>query len=146
MQCDMCGKSEEYTLLANVEDVKMNLCKPCSKFGKVISQSNKKQTFKPKIKSTPETIFLVVNDFGKKIRQARDALNLTQEELAKKLNEKESLIQKIESEHKEPSIGTGRKLEKFLRIKLIQEHEEVATSKTESSSQGMTIGDMIKLK
>ena len=141
----MCGKGEN-TLLVNVEGVKMKLCKSCSKYGKVLSSNRERPIFRKQIRQEPEIEQLVVNNYGQVIKTARESLQLTQEDLAKKLNEKESLIQKIESQHKEPSVNTARKLEKFLRIKLIEQHEEVSTNKKVTSSQGMTIGDMIKLK
>ena len=77
---------------------------------------------------------------------ARERSGLKQEELAKKLNEKESIISSIESGKFKPSINLAHKLEKFFNINLIEElgGEEFELSSSEGS--GMTIGDMIKIK
>jgi len=73
-------------------------------------------------------------------------LRLKQEEFAKKLNEKESLIQKIESGHFEPSIGLAKKIGRFLKIKLVEEYEEVHEKQVRSKTGSFTIGDIIKIK
>ncbi len=148
----MCGKNTDNIFIVKIEGVEMNVCKQCTMYGQFI----RKVRQEPKLKETKreisiaprkETIFVIDDKYGKKIKDAREKLGLKQEELAKKLNERESLIQKIESQHKEPSIDMARKLEKHLKIKLISQ-EEVSRkiNKRDSRSKtGMTIGDMIKI-
>ncbi len=63
-----------------------------------------------------------------------------------KINEKESLIHQIETGRFEPNIALTRKLEKFLKIKLIEEHEEIHKGKTKIKTDKFTIGDFIKVK
>ena len=71
---------------------------------------------------------------------------MTQKELARKLNEKVSIIHKMETSSFEPNISLARKLEKFLKIKLIELHEEVHKKETRAKSDAFTIGDFIKVK
>ena len=71
-----------------------------------------------------ELIQMVVSDYAQKIRKAREKMGLTQEEFAKKLAEKWSIMQKIESGQFKPSIEMARKLERILNIELIEQYSE----------------------
>ena len=87
--------------------------------GKVVSIIEP-STGKPSAKTEseePETevMDLLVEDYAEKIRKKRESLGINQKEFAKKLNEKESLIQKIEAGHFEPSIGLAKKIGKVLQ-------------------------------
>ena len=148
-RCDLCGKEKDL-VIALIENTELNVCKNCSKFGKVKRKTN---IFTPIQKSKKieeeleeEITERIVKGYGKLIKDAREKLNLKQDEFAKKINEKVSLIHNIESEHHEPSIKLAQKIEKFLKIKLIEktklENPEFKTTK----SEGFTIRDILKLK
>jgi len=66
----------------------------------------------------------LVEDFGELVRRARIKLGLTQQDLAAQLNEKLTVIKKIEAGQFRPSIQLARKLEKFLKIQLLAPVEE----------------------
>ena len=155
--CDMCG-SEGRLYSTDVEGTRLNVCQNCSKFGKVVRNVHDKK-FLEKIekkwekerKSRPllskeELVQSVVEDYAELIKAKRESLGMKQEDFAKKINEKESIIHKIETGHFEPSIKLARKIERFLRIKLIEQQssEEVKMEKTQSGS--FTLGDFIKTK
>ncbi|MBW2982481.1 multiprotein bridging factor aMBF1 [Candidatus Woesearchaeota archaeon] len=151
MQCDMCG-SEERLFKTNIEGTILNVCRACSKFGKVISEIKEPEKIKPKkiiiTKSEPETeiIEIVVNDFAEKIRSRREKLGLKQEDFAKRISEKESVIHKLEIGEFKPSLELARKLEKTLNIKLIEEYEEEHKTSTKTDTEIPTIGDLIKIR
>lgn len=148
----MCG-AEIKLFKAIIENAEMNVCSDCSKFGKVIGEIKEKKEEKLKKidkikKDTPdiEIMQVIVEDYAEKIKKAREKLGLKQKELAKKISLKESLIHKIETKTFEPNISLARKLEKFLKIKLVEQHEEVRTKPSESESGIFTIGDFIKIR
>ena len=95
-----------------------------------------------------EIVDIIVSDYAKRIRQAREKLGLTQKDFAMKISEKESVLHKLETGAIEPSIETAKKLEKTLKIKLVEQREEenevVQAGKKEA--EGFTIGDMLKKK
>lgn len=142
MQCEMCGKDTNL-IKTLIEGSELNVCNRCTKHGKILPKP-KKIIIKPKQQYKGPQLFLtVVNDYSQKVKQRRESLGLKQEDLAKTLNEKWSIIQKIESNHFKPSLKLARKLEKFLKIKLVeQREEEKVTLKT--SKDVLTIGDLIK--
>ena len=146
----MCG-SPGKLYKAVIEDAELTVCHECSKFGKVISVVKQEYAKEIKAKAAeniiqPEKIDVIVNDYAEKIRKKREQLGLKQEEFAKKINEKESLIQKIESGHFEPSISLAKKIEGFLKIKLVEEHEETHEHHKASKADTFTLGDFIKKK
>lgn len=153
MQCDMCGRDSEL-FVTLVEGTELNVCKGCARHGKVLRTHRKNtiaqqdaKTFVP-LKPQKETIQLIVDDYPAKIKAKRESLGLKQEELALKLALKESLIHKMESGHFEPSIAIARKLERFLHIKLVEEHEEGQsnTGIMPRKDNAFTIGDFIKVR
>ena len=146
MQCELCGKNTAL-FKAEIESVEMSVCQDCTKFGSIL---NKLQTFEaPKIKTAAiskrrsELNEEIVENYGRLIKRAREKLDFTQEELAKKLNEKESLITKLENNSILPSLELARKIEKQLNISLISiSEEENIISKTADDS--LTIEDLMK--
>ncbi|MFH0868048.1 MAG: multiprotein bridging factor aMBF1 [Candidatus Woesearchaeota archaeon] len=152
MICDMCG-SQGTLYKSIIEGAELIVCHECSKFGKVVGvvkqeilKVKKDAHFLAGEDSKPEVMEMVSDDYAKKIKEKREQLGLNQEEFAKKLNEKESLIQKIESGHFEPSIGLAKKIQSFLKIKLIKEHEENHENLEHTKTDAFTIGDFIKVK
>ena len=149
MQCEMCGKDSEL-FRALVEGTEMNVCRECTSFGKVLKKivppSVEKKKIQIKVEEEPEIVQMIAHDYASIVKKARESAGLKQEELAKKLNEKESIIHKIETGHYKPNLAVARKLEKFLNIKLVEEHKVEKTEKTSSDSGSVTIGDLLKLK
>ena len=150
--CDMCGK-ETPSVIAEIEGTQLNVCEKCSRFGKIIKKINmiiEKPRKAKKRKSAnveeKEIIEFISESFGKKVKDSREKLGLKQEDFAKKINEKVSVIHNIESEHHEPSIELARKLEKFLHIQLVEQKEVEKISSTKKSSGNLTIGDLMQLK
>ena len=86
-------------------------------------------------------------DYDQRIRSARESTGMSQEDLAKKLNEKASLIRKLERGDVLPSDEVQSKLERELSISLTEEGgEEESEWESESASEGYTLGDVVKRK
>jgi putative transcription factor len=66
-----------------------------------------------------EPDFDVDPDYNLKIRQAREKLGLSQEQLGKLLNEKPSVIRMVESRKLKPDVNLTRKLMHELKINLL---------------------------
>lgn len=157
--CDMCGR-EGPTSRAIVEGSMVNVCSRCSKFGNVIDVTPppvdesklQRRPVKPVVPARkPEvpSILLVVPDYASRVRVARDKALLNQEELAKAIGEKESVIQKIESSQFEPPMNVARKLELYLKIELLKELKHDDSFKPEKfdlKGRGLTVGDIIRFR
>ena len=81
------------------------------------------------------------------MRRAREAKNWSREDLGKKINERVSVINRIESGKMTPDNKLTKKLEKALDIKLIENIDEVDLNQFMSSSSGeRTLGNVMKIK
>lgn len=147
----MCGKNTNL-VIALIEGTEMQVCNECTKFGKIIKKitpepkRKKKEDIKKIIKEQKKKeIIQVINpDYGDIIKKKRESIGLKQEDFAKKINEKLSLIHKIETGNFEPSISLARKIERFLKIKLIEQYEEEHGKLRKIESDTLTIGDLLK--
>ncbi len=145
--CELCGKKNKLVEVI-IEGSMLSVCQNCSKFGKTIIIEKKleektKISRRVNIEEEPE---LIVANYSELIKQVREKKDLKQEELAKKISEKESVIHKIESGQLKPSILLARKLEKFLKIKLVENYLANEKKKIDFTDQSLTIGDLIKFK
>ncbi len=147
MECEMCGsKNAEFRAL--VEEIPLNVCIKCSKHGKVLGSAKiiKKELAVKKIKHVKEEPQeSIVQNYSVIIRTTREKLKLSQEDFAKKINEKLSLIHNMERGKIAPSIDLARKLEKLLKIKLVEIYKE-EDFKSSQKSEKYTIGDFIKVR
>ena len=152
----MCGK-ETNLVIAIIEGTEMQVCNQCAKFGKIIKkiepEPKRKKTKKKDLKKIikegkkeKELIQIINPDYGNIIKKKRESIGLKQEEFAKKINEKISLIHKVEIGKLEPSIALARKIERFLKIKLIEQYEEEHGKLTKVEVDKLTIGDLIRFK
>jgi putative transcription factor len=90
----------------------------------------------------------VAQDYDQRIRQAREAAGMNQEELANQLNEKASLIRKLERGDTLPSDSVQTKLESELDIVLTEGGGTAdETEWSGGSSDGeYTLGDVVQRK
>ena len=66
----------------------------------------------------------LVEDYHKRIQRGRDKLGWNQEQLGQKINERKSVISKLENRSMKPDDKLVRKLEKALEITLMEAMEE----------------------
>lgn len=154
MQCEICGKNEETMYKTNIEGSIMNVCVGCRSLGKVMHEvrpeTRKEQKIQKKAAEQKTVIEKVIiekikDNYPSIIRREREKRGMTQEEFSKMLNEKESLMHHLESGKTPPSLSLAKKLEKALRITLIEQYEEKhETIKTNTGE--LTLGDFIKIK
>lgn len=157
MPCEMCGKQVEDSELfySKIEGSIIKVCEGCKDFGIVLKRVayrsreilEKKQSIMPKLQ--PEEEEMVIENYAEVIKNAREKKGIKQEDFAKMINEKDSLVHKIETGHMEPSIELARKIEKFLTIHLVEQVKMQAYEKSygeKKTSDELTVGDIIKIK
>lgn len=148
--CEICGKDTDLNR-HRIEGCEMSVCANCSKFGeKLLGQSSATASFQKKTlqqEKGKESEQFIGKSAGNKIKNARQTKGLTQEQLAKAIAEKASVIQRIESSHMSPAISTAEKLEKFLGISIVEEAEETEIRReAPDKEEGFTIADLLKKK
>ena len=153
MQCDICGK-EARLFRAKVEDTVVSVCEGCASFGEVIGRVaespliTKTQQAQQRVIQKEEPREQVIEGFSAIIKNKREALGLKQVDFAKRINEKDSLVHKIETGAIVPPIELARKIERFLGIKLVEvvKEEKVPAGGKPGRPDELTLGDALKLK
>ena len=167
MPCEMCGKDVPRLRKVQVGASVLEVCNDCARFGDDAPRESSKvvpvvsgpsavaeapRAFEPAPRRKPRDVLSpgeeeLVEDYPKRIQKARTRLGLTQDELAKRLNEKKSVISRLETGEMRPSEALIKKLEKTLEIKLKEREEfQVETGKKHVASGGITLGDLIRME
>jgi TIGR00270 family protein len=167
----MCGAEQASLTTTKVEGAELELCNSCTDFGTEVreepsssggskySTSSSSGTTSSSSSSgssgssggsgRPRDMFddmdEIATDYNDRIRQARESRDLSQEQLADQLNEKASLIRKLERGDTLPTDEIQQKLERALDVSLV-EGEEVDEEWETSDAGTMTLGDVVKRK
>jgi len=132
-----------------IEGAIVDACDKCSNFGtKVdIGQESAYKAIKKTIKiSELENPGLeLIPEYGKMIVTVREDKGLTRYDLAKKINEKESVVKRLEEEGFEPDTGLVKKIESFLDIRLRETYEGVVLHRREKKRIDLTVGDVVEV-
>jgi len=126
--------------------VKQGRAKPFIEEKPIVKTVEKKDTKKTISKNMLEAMYEVVEDYYKRIKNAREKLGWSQAVLAQKLRVSENVIKRIEAGKLKPSIELARAMERLLGITLLEPVVEETYSFGESSEDSLTIGDVIKIK
>ena len=164
MRCEVCGRriiGKPFNVI--IEGAKLTVCKECSKLGKIYFEEPKQKIAGLRLGTRPKPLIIqakkpeapnvdtnseLVENFDLKIRRAREKLGLSHDELGKKINEKVSLLRKIETGKMTPDNRLATILEHALKIKLIvpAKEERVPQAKlAKAASRDLTLGDLIQL-
>ncbi|MBI2136613.1 TIGR00270 family protein [Candidatus Woesearchaeota archaeon] len=153
MLCDLCGKQGEL-YRAKIEGSELIVCGNCSKYGKVLGvirpalkNADKAATNEQYLNEKPkEPEEFIIANYSELIRKKREQLKLNQEDFAKLLNEKLSILHKIETNSFEMPLDQAKKFEKILHIKLVEVFKEPDVKIQQDKKEGFTLGDFIKIK
>jgi len=164
LRCEVCGrKIIGPPFKAMIEGAKMLVCAECSKLGSVYWEAKTEPRMKKISKRLPQPVIAprkqpsiiveesveLIDDFGAKVRRAREKLGMSHEDLGKKISEKVSVLRKIESGKMTPDNLLIEKLQHALKIKLMVPFSEPKVpSKTLASSRptAPTLGDIAQVK
>ena len=118
MDCEICGAAPVVAKI-KIDSAVLNVCHDCEHSGKPIPRLIVQGKPHTQVIRKPLAEEVLVVDYAKLIAHARRDANITQEELASKLNEKVPVIKAAES-GKRLEIKLAKKLEKFFKLKLVE--------------------------
>jgi len=145
MDCELCGVGNAHRI-AIIEGVKMIVCDRCVTKGHEVKENpvqTKSGSIVMKRKQMAEDT--IVSDYASVVRKARQKRGLEQKDFALKLNEKQSIISKVESGAMTPTIPLAHKIEKLLGVVLVEKTEQ-AKFESGAEGEGLTLGDVLKIK
>jgi putative transcription factor len=176
VQCELCGAETSTPTTAKVEGAELEVCDDCAELGTEVRKPDESTTStkystssddgsSPDSTATTRTssggggggrkrgsemyddVDELAQDYDDRIRGARESAGLSQEDLADDLNEKASLIRKLERGDMLPSDDVQSKLERALDISLSAEGgDDTADWEADASSGEYTLGDMVERK
>jgi putative transcription factor len=160
MLCEMCGSEVPHTKLVMIEGAAMNVCQKCEKFassgavktknGEIVMPAVAQRLDKRERRKRQRDIYdgneglELALDYPERVRSRRHSLGMSQEDLAKSINEKKSVIVKVEAGDMRPDDRLLTKLERALRTSLREKVDAISTIEKKAYSQGMTLGDFIR--
>jgi putative transcription factor len=176
VQCEMCGTEVSDPNRVKIEGAELDVCDECTEFGTELQTSDQQSSTSTKYSTSSsgsdsggsssasstssssssgggrrtdmfDNMEEVAQDYDDQIRSAREQANMSQENLANKLNEKASLIRKLEHGETLPTDEMQRKLENELGIDLSASgSSDEAEWESDSSAGEYTLGDVVERK
>ncbi|MFC7138362.1 multiprotein bridging factor aMBF1 [Halosimplex aquaticum] len=175
VQCEMCGKETSSPNRVKIEGAELDVCDECTDFGTEVKQqtssgaSTKYSTSSSSSSGSSSSTSSsssssgggssgsrrdmfdemdeLAQDYDETVRSARESAGLSQEDLARKLNEKASLIRKIERGDTLPSDEVQTKLESALDVDLSAGGTTDESEWSGGDSTGeYTLGDVVERK
>lgn len=140
----------------------MRVCQGCMRFGKPVPEPaasraqsapaarmekglRQRQARMSERRAALETDEELVPDFGDRVRRARQSKRLKVEDVARAINEKASLIHKVEAGTFHPDPVVTAKLERSLGVRLREKVEDIHPGAA-GPQGGITIGDLIRMQ
>ena len=173
VQCEMCGKEVSSPSRVKIEGAELDVCDECTDFGTELKTEDSSSSTSTKYSTSSsgssgsssssssssssggggrrrdmfDEMDEIAQDFDDRIRSARESNGLSQKQLAQQLNEKASLIRKLEQGNSLPSDDVRTKIEKSLGIDLSAGGSTDDEEWSGGSSDGSyTLGDVVQRK
>ncbi|MET1125147.1 MAG: multiprotein bridging factor aMBF1 [Archaeoglobaceae archaeon] len=150
MNCEICGKPISRGYKVVVEGSEVTVCASCKQHGSekpsLVSQPGVRKVAIPKRRPQTKISFEyeLIDDFHEVVRRERERRGWSQEELAKRIQEKESLIKKIERGEITPEPEVVEKLERVFGVSLRENVPEVKVEGGRPTS--LTLGDVVVVR
>jgi putative transcription factor len=132
-KCEICGSNimgESHRI--EIDGAIMVVCGRCSRLGRPVREAIPAQipgrgpsettmhVYRKAATVVPDDELVLREDYAAVLRKARESSGLTQEQLGMKLNEKSSVVGKLESGKLKPSVALAKKLEHLMKIRLFE--------------------------
>ncbi len=135
-ECEICGTEiKGHARYIQIGNSKLMVCEACARYGTPVMEPGeggsgsrmalplplsllrKKESRQIKVDMDRviEEELALGEDYGRKVKEAREKAGLRQDELARMINEKQSLLRKIENEAMIPTREVQMKIERVLK-------------------------------
>ncbi len=147
MECELCGKKVDRVKRVKIDGAVMGVCSECEHFGTPlenyrntvttnagthvirnseihvsIPRAPARKAVKRGDRSMNIDDMEIDPEYSRIIREGREKMNISQDDFAAKIKEKRTLIAGIERGSLKPDIKTAKKIENFLKVKIIEKY------------------------
>lgn len=152
--CEVCGRAlRGGSHEVFVEGATVRVCKECYERisgGKRVQGAARPPSPPARVRASvrrkEQVEYELVENFGEVVRQAREKMGWTVQALAARLMESEGVVRRIEQGRLRPTIELARKLERILKVKLLQPVAEEAPPPHVEKAQDLTLGDIAHVR
>ena len=109
-----------------------------------VAQTLQKRNMKRRYSDIDTDDKVLISNYGAVVRKAREKLGMNHATLASKISEKKSIVTSVESGNMRPNEKLIKKLENFLKIRLMENVGSGPEIKSKKSGEGLTMGDLLK--
>lgn len=149
--CEMCGDAGDLQK-TKVENTVLKLCESCREVGEPVETTTTKAASTSSGPSRSRSRRSgggdddLAPDYGDRVKQAREAKEMSMQDLADELKEKTSVIKRVENERLSPDRDLARKFERALDIDLYESVSDVTVETDQSTDDQPTIGDVAEVR
>ena len=156
MLCEMCGSESAMLSPRKISGSVIRVCSSCGDLGSepthresighraYVAQTLQNRNIKRRYSDLDTEDKVLISNYGEVVRKAREKLGMNHATLASKISEKKSIVTSVESGNMRPNEKLIKKLENFLKIRLMENVESVPEIKSKKSGEGLTMGDLLK--
>lgn len=124
-ECTLCGKKVDALDKIELEGTVVSVCDNCVKFGRAVeARLYRPMARKIQLAELADNNTMLAVDYGARVKKARETKDLTRTEFARVINERESVIKRIEAQKMEPDDKLLKKIEQFFDITLKEKYED----------------------
>ncbi len=145
-ECELCGRQTEERYIANIENVELRVCTRCAKGHHVTPEAAPaRRQSSPSGSQRAEAAEEIAEDYGSRIRVARERMKIPVKVLAEMISEKEGVITRVEQQKMVPPDALRKKLERALQIKLSEAapDSDSAPSRGSGRAEEATLGEFV---
>lgn len=146
-ECEICGARAKDIYVVNVEEVELRVCPKCAKGKKIVARiSEQKAAMQMQAARAKNEPAQLIENYGRVVHNAREAMKLPLKVLAEMINEKETLLLRVEQQRTMPSQELSKKLERALKIKLTDNSEPGSANVALGRADKASLGEFIERK
>ena len=152
----MCGSESAMLSPRKISGSVIRVCSSCGDLGSepthresighraYVAQTLQKRNMKRRYSDIDTDDKVLISNYGAVVRKAREKLGMNHATLASKISEKKSIVTSVESGNMRPNEKLIKKLENFLKIRLMENVGSGPEIKSKKSGEGLTMGDLLK--
>ncbi|MEM0143212.1 MAG: multiprotein-bridging factor 1 family protein [Candidatus Parvarchaeum sp.] len=142
MNCEICGAFEEELFKTDVEGAVMNLCRDCSRYGKVVEMPVNVNMQTKKIEDDEKRLKY---DYLQIIRKGLQDKGLTIDEVADKIKCSPKDLKRVLAGEIMPDEIMTKRMERFLNLSLY-EIDYASDSSFKKSTEQLSFEDVVDIK
>lgn len=142
-ECELCGNQMKEVYVISLDGTELRVCTRCAAGKNVVRRNTDELRTAPRQRKAPREEPALKDNYVEIIRNAREQMKLPIKVLGEMINEKETVLLRIEQGKALPDLKLAKKLEKALGIKLEEEQASPEKEANVNRAERATLGEFI---